>query len=66
MHYYIGCTAGDMRLTGGESSIEGVVEVCVDGTWTLVGLDSWDDRDANVVCQNINNEKSSMNTNLKF
>ena len=42
-----------MRLTGAQSDDEGVVELCVNGIWTHVGLNQWDDFDANIVCQNL-------------
>ena len=56
----VGCTNGEMRLTGGKVSSEGVVELCVSGVWTLVGLDSWDENDASVVCLNINSDTKCM------
>ena len=49
----LGCTHGDMRLTGATRDHEGIVEVCIHGTWRHIGLNEWDDIDANVVCQNV-------------
>ena len=49
----LGCTHGDMRLTGSRRDHEGIVEVCIYGTWRHIGLNGWDDIDANVVCQNL-------------
>ena len=42
-----------MRLTGGQNEDKGVVELCVSGKWTHVGLNQWDDFDAGIVCQNL-------------
>ena len=45
-----------MRLTGGETEHEGIVELCVSGTWRHVGNNNWDDTDANVVCQHLSDD----------
>ena len=42
-----------MRLFGGSSSNEGVVEVLHNGKWKGICDDSWDDRDATVVCRQL-------------
>ena len=48
----IGCTDGDLRLAGGNTTLEGRVEFCYLGEWirVLVCPDEWDDVDASVVC----------------
>ena len=49
-----GCTEGDVRLAGGETAMEGRVEVCHNQTWWAVrGSSYWDYRDATVVCKHL-------------
>ena len=48
------CTEGDLRLVGGQSENEGIVQVCLDGVFgTLCDNDEWDVRDAAVVCRQL-------------
>ena len=42
-----------MRLVGGNSSLEGRVEVCYNGEWVTVCDNGWDFRDATVVCREL-------------
>jgi deleted-in-malignant-brain-tumors protein 1 len=49
----IGCTAGEVRLVGGNSSIEGRVEICFNDTWGTVCDQMWDEADAGVVCRQL-------------
>ena len=48
-----GCTEGDVRLAGGETVMEGKVEVCHNQTWWAVSGSYWDYRDATVVCRHL-------------
>ena len=47
------CTSGDIQLRNGLNSREGNVEVCVDGFWGTVCSNSWDSREATVVCKQL-------------
>ncbi|XP_069139920.1 scavenger receptor cysteine-rich domain superfamily protein-like [Argopecten irradians] len=45
------CEAKDVRLVGGSHSLEGRVEVKVNGAWSTICDEDWDDTDALTVCR---------------
>ena len=58
--FCVGCTHGEVRLVGGSSSMEGRVEVCVNGGWGTVCDDSWGQVDANIVCRQLGYSNSGI------
>ena len=47
------CTAGQLRLVGGNIANEGRVEVCVNSLWGTVCKNIWESLDATVVCRQL-------------
>ena len=47
------CNHGDVRLVDGRNRFHGRVEVCALDVFGTVCADSWDDRDAQVVCRQL-------------
>ena len=47
------CDYGAIRLRGGDTGIEGRVEICIDKVWGTVCDDSWSENDARVVCRQL-------------
>jgi len=47
------CTEGEVRLVGGQTELEGRVEICIDGVWGTVCHDRWSNVDASVVCRQL-------------
>lgn len=48
------CRNGEIRLTGGRSPNEGLVEVCINGSFTALCLDGLDVIESTVVCRALN------------
>ena len=50
---------GDVRLVGGETSYEGRVEICHNGTWVLVcGRSSMSMNESAVVCRQLTGQQN--------
>ena len=49
----VGCLDGSIRLANGTNKSEGRVEICVNGAWTTVCDDGWDDYAAKVTCRQL-------------
>ena len=47
------CSHGDIKLTGGKSSNEGDVQMCVNGTWGYICGWEWSYSNTNVVCKQL-------------
>ena len=48
-----GCTLGDLRLMGGTNTMEGRVEICIDGVWGTISDDGWSTVDAQIACRQL-------------
>ena len=64
--FYIVCEDGDIRLIGGSSATNGIVEVCIAKEWGTVCADSWDLSDAQVVCRQLGYLESSKEEALNY
>ena len=47
------CQDGDIRLAGGSYNNVGRVDLCVRGTWGTICSNSFDNKDASVVCRQL-------------
>ena len=61
--YIENCTEGDAQLVGGRDSSEGRVEVCLLGHWVGVCSERWSNREAEVVCQQLNYHSPNSSNN---
>ena len=51
--HHVGCIENALRLVGGETELEGTVEVCIHSVWGLIGDGGWNEADADVVCRQL-------------
>ena len=49
----VNCTEGSTQLVRGPTIREGTVEICVGGFWAAICDNSWDSRDAQVICHQL-------------
>lgn len=47
------CTTGEIRLTGGQTQYEGLVEICYGNTWRTICPSHWGNSDAQVACRQL-------------
>ncbi len=48
------CTEGEVRLVGGETNLEGQVQICLEGGWgTVCTTTYWNDKATAVVCRQL-------------
>ena len=45
------CNDGEMRLVGGNTSLEGRVEICYNNAWGTICRDGFGTEDAEVICR---------------
>uniref|UniRef100_A0A1X7T839 SRCR domain-containing protein n=1 Tax=Amphimedon queenslandica TaxID=400682 RepID=A0A1X7T839_AMPQE len=53
------CSNSDVRLVGGPTKYEGTLQVYYYNMWGLVSANGWTDREASVVCKQLNYNTSS-------
>ena len=51
--FLTGCSHGSIRLRGGTASMNGRVEVCLNGDWGTVCDDGWTTVDSNIACRQL-------------
>ena len=60
------CSHGAVRLVGGNSTVQGRVEVCVNNQWGTVCSNSWSNSDAGIVCRQLGFSFSAGKEKLPF
>ena len=51
--FFKACTNGNVRLVGGSTGKEGLIEICANGTYGTVCDDFFDELEAMVVCRQL-------------
>ena len=51
--YFTGCSHGSIRLRDSTGSMNGRVEVCLNGDWGTVCHDGWSTVDSNIACRQL-------------
>lgn len=59
--FYVVCYRGEVRLSGGSTVAEGIVELCLWNQWSYICSDDWSANDAKVVCRQLGFEHSKKN-----
>ena len=54
------CTDYDVKLVGGETGDEGIVQICLNGVWGALCDYNFKDSDAGVVCHSAGYSKSEL------
>ena len=62
--YTAECDDGDLRLAGGDSENDGLLQVCFSGRWGTVNRDGWTDVDTHVACRQLGFNNTG-NTGIK-
>lgn len=62
----LGCIEGDIRLSGGNTTLEGRVEICKDSSWGTVCDNGWSKVDAIVVCRQLNFSVAGMQYSIQI
>ena len=60
-HVFIDCSDADVRLVFGHTPFEGTVEVCYYNTWGLISDVGWSNKEAEVICRQLNYNSSGIN-----
>ena len=58
--HYSDCSSSDVRLVGGPTHLEGILQVCYYNTWGLVSANGWTNKEASTVCKQLNYNVSSI------
>ena len=60
------CVDGDVRLIGGQSELEGTLEICLNGTWGSVCDDVWGYEETGVVCNRLGYTSTGLQCTVPF
>lgn len=61
----LGCTEGEVRLVGGNTALEGRVEICRNNSWNTACNAGWNAHDARVVCRQLGHSSTGIIINEK-